>query len=98
GRRLGQLAPPVADVDVPELREAVEVLLAVGVANDASLAADEHERSRGGLRGVVQRVDEMGSIEREHLVDGEFGHTVLRVRVGSRCNVTPGRLCRSGTT
>jgi hypothetical protein len=48
----------VADIDVPEAREPVDVLLALGVDQEFALGADDDERLLV-LLGVVQRVDQV---------------------------------------
>ena len=68
GRGHRQLMPAVADVDIPEPGEGVDVLLAVGVPEVDALAAGEHERATlADLLEVGDRVEKVGLVLRDQI-------------------------------
>ena len=60
-RRVGQLGPAVADIDVPQPRQPVDIFVAVGVAQHRALALDDDQRLTVVI-GMVQRVDKVAPI------------------------------------
>ena len=58
GGRLGELFPAMAHIDVPEPRQAVDVLPALDVGDGGTAAADVHHRLQVIAR-VMERVDQV---------------------------------------
>ena len=65
-RRIGQLGPPVPDIDVPQTRQPIYVFAAVGVAQHGATALDDNQRL-AVIVGIVQRVDEIAPVGFEKL-------------------------------
>ena len=76
GRGVGQLLAPVADVDVPQAGQAVDVLAAVDVIADGTAPTRPDDRVEVVAR-MVQRVNEMRVIEGNELCSGP-GHQCHR--------------------
>ena len=66
-RRVGQFGAAVADIDVPQTREPVDVFAAVGVAQHRTTPLDDDQRLPV-IIGMVQRVDEVAPVGFEKLI------------------------------
>src|SRR5277367_2587145 len=71
---VGQFAPPMTDIDVPQSREAVDVFPAVRIAKHGALALDDDQRPPV-IVGMVQRVNQIAPIGFDQL--GSAVHVVL---------------------
>ena len=65
-RRIGQLAPAMADIDVPQPGEAVDIFAALGVAQHRPAPLDDDQRLAVVI-GMVQRVNEIAPVRFEQL-------------------------------
>jgi len=83
---IGQLAPPVADVDAPQPAHGVQQPLALAVPDVDALAVGDHARALGRQRLVVgEGVQVVRGIERLQLGgQGGGGHGGSRLRALSR--------------
>ena len=74
---VGQLAPSVTDIDVPQSRQAVDVFAAVRIAKHRALALDNDQRLPV-IVGMVQRVNQIAPVGFDQL--GGAVHVVLLKR------------------
>src|SRR5271170_5957656 len=74
GGGVGQFAPPVTDIDVPQSRQAVDVFAAVRIAKRGALALDNDQRLPVVV-GMVQRVNQIAPVGFDQL--GGAVHLVL---------------------
>ena len=65
-RRIGQLGPAMADIDIPQTRQPVDVFAAIGVAQYRALPLDDDQRL-AVIVGMMQRVNEIAPVRFEQL-------------------------------
>jgi pantothenate kinase-related protein Tda10 len=58
----------VANVDVPQSGQGIQIALAVGIDNLGAFAADDNERLRV-VGGVIQRMDQVITVGMDDLVN-----------------------------
>src|SRR5439155_10907731 len=92
---VGELRAPVPDVDVPEPREPVDVLVAPDVPDRRPAPADVDHWLRV-LRGMVERMDQVILVGLHELGGGQRHCVLPTVTVGSRA-AGPGDSRRPGS-